>query len=126
MKNQYVIAIIYGFLTILIMTVTMSIIMTLVIKYTLLNESTFHYLTLVIGLLSYFIGGIVTGLKSKGNGWLIGLIVGTAFSVLAFLIQFTGYEQGFSAQQMLYHSTYILLAVIGSILGVNGSSKLAR
>ena len=88
-------------------------------RFTSINEFMLSYLSLSIGILSLLIGGIVAGMKGKEKGLIIGALTGIGFTVLTFLIQYLGYNETFSMQQMIYHLAYIISAMIGSIIGVN-------
>lgn len=126
MKHPFVIAVLSGIVFILAFMLCASIILTVIIKYTQMTEITFGYITFAIGILAYFIGGIVTGLKARKNGLLLGLFTGTSFSALTFLIQYLGYDNSFSTSQLIYHCTYVLVAIFGSIISVNITSKNHR
>lgn len=119
LMNSFLKAIIYGWITILVLILFSSSLLSLVVKFTTISEFTLSYITLTIGLVTLFIGGIIAGLKGKENGWVVGALTGGGFTLLTFLIQFLGFNEAFSMQQIIYHLTYILAAIIGSIIGVN-------
>lgn len=123
MRNSHFTAIIYGWISILVIILLASMLLTIVIRFSTVSEFTLSYLTLIIGLLTLFIGGVVAGLKAKENGWIIGSLTGLGFTLLTFFIQYLGYNEMFSIQQAIYHMTYILAATVGSIIGVNLMSK---
>ena len=119
MMNSFLKAVIYGWVAILVLILISSLLLSLVVKFTSISEFTLSYITLTIGLVTLFIGGIIAGLKGKENGWVVGALTGGGFTLLTFLIQFLGFNETFSTQQTIYHLTYILAAIIGSIIGVN-------
>jgi len=119
MKNSHLIAIVYGWITILVLILLTSMLLSLFVRFTAISEFTFSYITLTIGLITLFIGGIVAGLKGKEKGWIIGALTGGGFTLLTFLVQYLGFNEVFSMQQTIYHITYILAAIVGSIVGVN-------
>lgn len=119
MKRNHFIALIYGWIVIFGLILLSSVILAFLLKFTTLSEPQVTYITLSIGLISLFIGGIVAGIKGKGYGWLIGGITGIGFTIFIFLVQYLGYRQGFSLEQSLHHLGYILAALIGGIIGVN-------
>lgn len=119
MKRNHFIALIYGWIVVFGLILLSSVILAFFLKFTSLSESQVTYITLSIGLISLFIGGIVAGIKGKGYGWLIGGITGIGFTIFIFLVQYLGYKQGFSLEQSLHHLGYILAALIGGIIGVN-------
>lgn len=119
MKNSHLVAIVYGWVTILVIILLSSMLLAVVIRFTKISEFTLSYLTLIIGLLTLFIGGVVAGLKGKEKGWVIGGLTGIGFTLLTFFIQYLGFNALFSFQQLIFHITYILAATVGSIVGVN-------
>lgn len=123
MNRTSLMAIVYGWITALIMIFIASSIVALIIKFTNISEVTLGFITLAIGLITLFIGGIVAGLKAKEKGWLIGLIIGLGFALLTFIVQYLGVNVTFTIQQVVYHSTYTLAAIIGGIFGVNLSNN---
>lgn len=119
MQNKQFIALLYGWIVVFILVFISSIILALLLRLTTFNEPTLSWVTLVIGLLSLFIGGLVAGVKGKAKGWLIGGIIGLGFTLLVFSVQYLGYKQSFSFGQSIHHLGYILAALIGGVIGVN-------
>lgn len=119
MKKDQLLAVCYGWVVMMGLMISFSIILALFLMYTSLNESMLSWLTLSLGIITLFIGGLIAGVKSKEKGWLIGLMVGCGFTLIIFIIQFIGWKEAFSIQQALHHLGYILSAIIGSIIGVN-------
>src|SRR5699024_1870536 len=112
-------ALLYGWTIILFIVLTSSAVLAIVIKHSNITEQTLSYITLIIGLVTLFIGGLVAGLRGKSNGWMLGFIVGLCFSLLILLIQYLGFNELFSLNQNLFRIAYILCAVVGSIVGAN-------
>lgn len=119
LNKKNAIALVYGWISCLILFAIASTLVALCIKFTNITAFTLGFLTLIIGFLSLFTSGIIAGLKAKENGWLIGCLVGLGFFSLTFLIQYLGMNQGISVQQMMYQAAYVFAAVFGSIIGVN-------
>jgi len=117
-KQQFV-ALLYGWIIILGLLLLTSIILALLLQLTGLNEMTLSWITLAVGLISLFIGGIVAGVKGKEKGWVIGAITGAGFTLFTFLVQYLGYQQGFSLEQSIHHAGFILAALLGGVIGVN-------
>src|SRR5699024_5719 len=109
----------YGWITILFFVLLSSAVLALIVHLTNITEFTLSYITLIIGLLTLFLGGFVAGIKGKANGWIIGLTTGLGFTLITFFIQYLGFNEIFTTKQIIYHITYILCAIIGSIIGVN-------
>ncbi|GIO21809.1 TIGR04086 family membrane protein [Oceanobacillus sp. J11TS1] len=117
-------SLLYGWIILFGLLFLSSFILGLVLKFLDMKETTLSWTTFIIGLLILFICGIITGLKGKAKGWLLGVMIGLGFTVFVFLVQFLGYQQGFSLTQAMYHSFYLIAAVLGGIIGVNFSNPL--
>src|SRR5699024_8991423 len=119
MNNNYLKAIVYGWITILVLILLSSVILSVVVRFTAISEFTLSYITLTIGLIALFVVGIISGLKGKENGWMLGALTGVGFTLLTFFVQYLGFNELFSVGQLIYHATYILAAIVGSVIGVN-------
>jgi putative membrane protein (TIGR04086 family) len=119
MRKQIFHALLFGWISVLGLILISSVIIAFLLKVTSLDENLLSWIALVIGILSLFIGGLITGLKGKTKGWIIGAITGIGFTIFTFLVQYLGYKQGFSMEQSLHHIGFIFAAVIGGVIGVN-------
>lgn len=115
----------YGIASIVILMFITSLILSLLLKFTGLTESSLTWVIMTISFASIFLGGIISGGKHKEKGWLIGGSTGILFTLLVFLVQYLGYQTSFSLEQALYHVGYIITALCGGIIGVNMSGKRA-
>lgn len=118
-KNKQITALLYGWIVTLGLILVASVLLAIFIRFTALNDSLISTITLSIGLIALFIGGLVAGIKGKHKGWIIGGLIGIGFSLFTFLVQYLGYDQVFTFKQSLHHGGYILAALIGGVLGVN-------
>ncbi|MFA9557187.1 TIGR04086 family membrane protein [Evansella sp. AB-rgal1] len=109
----------YGILTILILVIVASLISSTLLKFTTLQESSFTWILLGFSFLAVFIGGFISGGRSGQKGWIAGGTTAILYSLVIFLVQFLGYNQGFDGEQLLIHTGYVLIAIVGGILGVN-------
>ncbi len=119
MRKEHITALLYGWIVILGLMLIASAILALLLRFTSFNDPLLSWITLSIGLISLFIGGLVAGVKGKAKGWIIGSMIGIGFTCFIFLVQYLGYKQSFSLEQLLYHFGYILAAIVGGIFGVN-------
>lgn len=119
MRKQQFIALMYGWIVVLGLLLLTSIILAFLLRFTTMGESTLSWITLVVGLICLFIGGIVAGVKGKRKGWVIGSATGIGFTLFTFLVQYLGYQQVFSMGQSLHHLGFILAALFGGVIGVN-------
>ncbi|WP_088102627.1 TIGR04086 family membrane protein [Halalkalibacter urbisdiaboli] len=115
-------AVFFGLGTILVIALSFSFLVSLVLSLTSLTEQSVHWVILIVAFLAMFIGGLVSGAKAKEKGWIAGISTALLFSFLTFLIQFLGYDSGFTSEQYLFHGGYLLVAACGGIIGVNLSS----
>nr|WP_174616358.1 TIGR04086 family membrane protein [Virgibacillus ihumii] len=122
MRKQQFIALLYGWVVVLGLILLTSVILALLLRFTEMDGTALSWTTLITGLICLFAGGIVSGIKGKQKGWVIGGITGLGFTLFTFLIQYLGYEQAFSLQQSFYHLGYILAALLGGMIGVNMTS----
>ncbi|HET7616765.1 MAG TPA: TIGR04086 family membrane protein [Bacillales bacterium] len=109
----------FGLGTIVAIVIASSLVISILLRFTKLSEASFGTATTVISLLALLIGGVVAGKKAHQRGWIIGAGTGLLYTFLIFLIQFLGYETGFTPRQYLYFLMYILVAALGGMAGVN-------
>ncbi len=123
MVKERMMALAYGWATILIIMVLGSFTLALFLKFSDMSQPTLQWATLVIGLITLFIGGFIAGAKGKEQGWLLGLLIGVGFFVFVLLFQFLGYQKGMSTSQLLYLGGYVVMALLGGMMGVNVGGK---
>jgi putative membrane protein (TIGR04086 family) len=112
-------ALVFGITTILGIIMITSFIISLILKFTNLQENSVSWVLLAMTFLALFFGGLVSGGKGKVKGWLSGGATGLLFTFIVFIFQYLGYDQPFSMQQILYHIGLLLISTIGGIIGVN-------
>ncbi|MCH1626537.1 TIGR04086 family membrane protein [Fredinandcohnia quinoae] len=120
------VAIFYGVIAIFIIVILFSLLFSLLLKFTSVQESSLSWVILASSFIALFIGGFVSGGKGKEKGWLIGGGTGLLYSVIVFLIQYLGYDATFTAEQAMYHLGFLAIAIIGGIFGVNMSTPSRR
>lgn len=116
-------AILYGTITIFILAIISSLVFAFLLRFSSLQESSVQYIITTISFISIFAGGFITGGKGKQKGWLLGGLTGIAYTVIIFLYQFLGLDSLFTMEQIIYYVCYILIAMMGGILGVNIKGK---
>jgi putative membrane protein (TIGR04086 family) len=116
----------YGLIFIFLFAIVSSLIFSLILKFTSVKETQLQYIITAFSFIALFGGGFLSGGKRKEKGWLIGAVTGIIFSLIVLLSQFLGYDRLFNAEQVIYHICYILIAMMGGILGVNVSSNSRR
>lgn len=73
----------------------------------------------IISYFAVFAGGFVCGGKGKQKGWLIGGATGVVYSLIVLMYEYLGHGMFFSMEQIIFHTCYILTAMMGGVLGVN-------
>ncbi|WP_078552661.1 TIGR04086 family membrane protein [Bacillus alkalicellulosilyticus] len=109
----------YGLVSIVIIALSFSLVVSLILTFSSLTETSFSWIILIASFLTLFIGGLIAGGKAKQNGLIIGAGTALLFTVVTFLVQYLGYNSVFSTEQLLYHGGYLLCAALGGIIGVN-------
>lgn len=117
-KHQFT-GLLYGWIIVLGLILFSSVILSFFLRFTTFNDPALTWVALVIGLISLFIGGLVAGIKGKEKGWVTGMFTGIGFTLFTFLVQYLGFQQGFSLEQAVHHAAYILAALFGGVAGVN-------
>lgn len=84
-----------------------------------MQESSLQYIITAVSFIALFSGGFISGGKGKERGWLLGAITGIVYSIIIFLFSFLGSDQLFTFEQTVYHICYMLISMMGGILGVN-------
>ncbi|MFC4388380.1 TIGR04086 family membrane protein [Gracilibacillus marinus] len=113
------VSIFFGWIGIIFVILLASIVLTLLLRFTSLGESTLNLVTLFISFLALFTGGFIAGIKAKKKGIVVGALTSLAFSLFVFFYRYLGLNIGFSITEFVHHSAYLLLAMLGSIIGVN-------
>ena len=119
-------AIVIGTIAIFILAIISSLMFAFLLRFTSLQETSVQFIITAISFISIFMGGFISGGRGKQKGWMLGGLTGLLYSVSIFLFQFLGLEQLFNFEQIVYHICYILIAMMGGILGVNLSSDSSR
>lgn len=112
-------SVLYGLITIFSVAIVSSFIFSLLLKFTSTQESSLQFVVTAISFISLFVGGFISGGKGKEKGWLLGGGTGLLYSLIIFLYHYLGQDSLFSFEQVIYHTCYMLVAMMGGILGVN-------
>ncbi|MBM4762409.1 TIGR04086 family membrane protein [Bacillus sp. B15-48] len=116
-------AVLYGVIAIFVLAIISSFIFSLLFRFTSVQESSLQYIVTTASFISLFLGGFITGRSGKQKGWLIGALTGLIYSMIIFLFQYLGHNSLFDTEQLIYHTCYMLTAMMGGILGVNLSTS---
>ncbi|CAG9607968.1 TIGR04086 family membrane protein [Pseudoneobacillus rhizosphaerae] len=113
------ISILYGVVVIFLVAVISSLIFSLILRFTSTAEASLQFIVTAVSFVSLFVGGFVSGGKGKAKGWLLGGGTGLLYSLIVFLFGYLGHDSLFTVEQVIYHTCYMLVAMMGGILGVN-------
>ncbi|PKG26653.1 TIGR04086 family membrane protein [Cytobacillus horneckiae] len=113
----------YGIIAIFTLAIVCSFLFAIILRFTSLQESSVQYVITAISFIALFTGGFISGGKGKQKGWLLGGLTGLIYAIIIFLFQYLGFDKLFNGEQLVYFICYILIAMMGGILGVNMSSK---
>lgn len=122
MSRRMVSAMGFGVIVVVAIIMVSSFLLSLLLRFTSLNQQSISWVVLALAILALFIGGMVSGKKGKEKGWFVGGGTGLLFSILVFLVQYLGYQVQFDAEQSLYHLGYLIVSALGGMIGVNLSS----
>ncbi|WP_066194360.1 TIGR04086 family membrane protein [Gracilibacillus timonensis] len=109
----------YGSVCIFTLMIIASVILSFLLRFTSLGESTLSLAVLFLSFFALFTGGLIAGLKSKQKGIVVGLITGLLFSLIVCSYRFLGLGEAFSVVEIVHHAAFLLLAMIGAVIGVN-------
>jgi len=122
-SKQFGLAVLHGLIAIFLLEIVSSLIFSLILKLSSVQESGLQVIITAASFISLFAGGFISGGKGKEKGWILGAATGILYSFVILLFQYLGYDRLFDQQQIIYHTCFILIAMMGGILGVNLSSK---
>jgi putative membrane protein (TIGR04086 family) len=116
-------AVLYGTISIFIFAIISSFIFAFILRFTALQETSIQYVITAMSFIALFIGGFIAGGKGQQKGWFLGGLTGFIYALFIFLYQFLGLDSLFNVEQIIYYVCYILISMMGGILGVNLSGK---
>lgn len=112
-----------GVIAIVAILIVFSFILSLMLHFTMILEASIQWFLLPITLLTLFIGGVIAGYQSGRKGWYFGGVTGLAFLLIAWLVSFLGFDILLSLKNLFTYLAYLLLAMLGGMVGVNMSPK---
>ncbi|WAA10265.1 TIGR04086 family membrane protein [Fervidibacillus albus] len=119
-------SVLYGLGTIYVIAALFSLLFSLLLRFTSLQENEIGYGITIISFIAIFFGGMIAGGKGKEKGWFLGVLTGLSYTLLNFLFQYLGFDAFFSMEQMVYYTLFIITAMIGGIIGVNSIGNRSK
>lgn len=106
-----------GLLTTITVFIMLSLILTLLNYFNLLNHTVLTICKMIIPLLSIGIGGFISGKKMVKNGWISGLINGLIITLFIFILSLI--IKDFEFKNLIFFIIIIITSTFGSMLGIN-------
>ncbi|WP_033828317.1 TIGR04086 family membrane protein [Bacillus andreraoultii] len=113
------ISVLIGLGVIYVVAAFCSLIFSLILKFTSVQEIQLNLVITIISFVSLFIGGFVAGGRGKEKGWLLGALTGFLYTGINFMFQYLGFDSVFNFEQLIYYICFTVTAIMGGILGVN-------
>jgi len=114
-------SVIFGLGFIYITAAVFSLIFSLILTFTSVEEDQLRLLITIVSFIALFIGGYVAGRKGKEKGWLLGGLTGLIYMLINFLYEYLGNDRLFNTEQIVYYVCFTIACICGGILGVNVS-----
>ena len=114
---QYLKILSKGLLTTIIIFIILSLILTLLNYFNLLNNMVLTICKMVIPLLSIVTGSFISGKKTIKNGWISGLINGLIITLFIFILSLI--IKDFEFKNLIFFIIIIITSTFGSMLGIN-------
>jgi len=116
LKN-YAIALLY----VLIPFLLLSFIMTILSYFNILNYKIANIISLIIPVLSIFIGGINIGKKSHNKGWFNGFKIGIIYLLIIIILNIF-IKTNYQLSTFFYYSIILVAACLGGMIGISSKS----
>ncbi|WP_202080189.1 TIGR04086 family membrane protein [Caldalkalibacillus salinus] len=113
------VAMLYGLTGIVVILLVISLFLSLLLHLSAVKESSVQWVLLPMTLLSLFIGGAIAGFRSGQKGWYVGGMTGVLFLLLIWLISYLGFNTALSVKSTVIYVSYLLLTILGGMIGVN-------
>lgn len=79
--------------------------------------------TLLLPIISLFIGSFALGKKANKKGWLEGIKLGSIIILIIFLIDFFLFKS-FILKKIIYYSILLITSALGSMVGIVNKKKV--
>ncbi|MDQ0090011.1 putative membrane protein (TIGR04086 family) [Paenibacillus anaericanus] len=109
----------YAFLWMMIGALVLS----LLLHFSLLEESQLPWCTYVVHSISIVMGGIVSGKRARQKGWYQGALTGLLYGILLLLISFLALDTSLTLSDLALLIPTFVLGALGGVIGVNVSGK---
>ncbi|WP_138495681.1 TIGR04086 family membrane protein [Paenibacillus pinistramenti] len=100
-----------------------ALILSLLLRWTNLQEDNLSPLTYVIHGLSVFAGSFISGKRSDRKGWYQGALTGTLYSIVLNIISFLALDATIGGHDLLYLIPAFIIGAAGGIFGKNAKKN---
>jgi len=119
-SSNSLITILKGTILSIFLTLILLIIFALLLTYTNINENTMPAVIIIVTAISILLGSQITTGKIKRNGILNGIIVGSLYIFILYILSsIITKDFSFSKYSIIMIITSVLIGGIGGIIGVN-------
>lgn len=94
------------------------VIITILNYFNILNGNILNIISIIIMLLSLFIGGFLTGKSANKKGYLEGIKFGGIMVIIILLLNLLVFKNSFTLINILYYFSLLFVSTIGSMLGI--------
>ncbi|MFB5663223.1 TIGR04086 family membrane protein [Alteribacillus sp. HJP-4] len=109
----------YGSAVTLILLLSFGLLISLLLRFTSLSEQWLYWPMIICSVISFLIGGIVAGVKSKEKGLMAGMLAAAMVCFIILAFQYLGLETSSSLEQGILFLIFLLSSGAGGALGVN-------
>ncbi len=108
-----------SFLYILGLIFVLTLVLTVLNYFDVINGNVLNILKIVITILSTFVGGFLVGKNSNEKGYLEGIKLALIYVVFIFLLSILGFSDKITLNTFLYYAIIILSTMLGGMFGIN-------
>ena len=95
-----------------------TIIITILNYFGILAGTTLNIISVIVVIMSLFIGGYLTGRKANKKGYLEGIKFGLIMIVIILLLNLLVFKNEFSLINILYYLILLFSSTLGSMIGI--------
>ena len=117
--NKIGFSILYIIITLLLLTL----ITTIFNYFNLIIDSAISIFKIMILIISFIIGGIITGKKSRKKGYNEGLKLGGIVSFILIILNYLALNSQFKSKHILFYTIIIISCMFGSMIGIKKNSE---
>lgn len=117
---KYLKALLYMFISIVIFSFMLSTLN----FFDIVGTGTMNVFQIISIIISMFIGGFFIGKNSNNKGYLQGIKIGGIALAILFLLNYLGFDNGFSLSRVLFYLIVMISSIAGSVVGINKNKQI--